>query len=158
MAGQLAREPHNAPLHLFSASAELINFGQGAYGPRSGRTSGVLQQLFNAYQGEVVMPFTWADFDLWYIEDHFPQLTPQEQGKVLQQLSPDRRRELLQSLPAQERRDLVQSLPAQERREVLESLPLEERLAGLSEEQIRQYLDQLTAGSPAQPRKPQRKK
>jgi hypothetical protein len=36
-------------------------------------------------------------------------------------------------------------LTPQERREAPESLPPEERLAGLSAEQIRQYLDQLTA-------------
>jgi hypothetical protein len=42
--------------------------------------------------------------------------------------------------------------------EVLQSLPPEKRLAGLSPEQIRQYLDQLTAGRPAAPRKPRRKK
>lgn len=49
-------------------------------------------------------------------------------------------------------------LTPEERREVLESLPLETRLAGLSAEQIRQYLEQLTADQPAQPRKPRRKK
>ena len=49
-------------------------------------------------------------------------------------------------------------LKLRERREVLQSLPAEERLAGLSAEQIRQYLDQLTAGPPFDPRKPRRKK
>jgi hypothetical protein len=40
----------------------------------------------------------------------------------------------------------------------LQALPLEQRLAGLSAEQIRHYLDQLTAGRTSQPRKPRRKK
>jgi hypothetical protein len=31
VAGELSREPHNAPLHLFSASPELVAFGGGAY-------------------------------------------------------------------------------------------------------------------------------
>jgi hypothetical protein len=44
-------------------------------------------------------------------------------------------------------------LTPQEREEVLQALPAEERLAGLSAEQIRQYLDQLTAGHPTRPRK-----
>jgi hypothetical protein len=35
VAGQLPREAHNAPLHLFSASAELVGFGQSAYRKRS---------------------------------------------------------------------------------------------------------------------------
>jgi hypothetical protein len=60
------------------------------------------------------------------------------------------------------RRQFVQDhfpeLTEKERREVLQKLPAEERLAGLSPEQIQQYLDQLSA-KPARPtRKPRRKK
>ena len=49
-------------------------------------------------------------------------------------------------------------LSAEDRRQILESLPPEERLAGLSEEQIRQFLEQLTAGRAAPPRKSRRKR
>ena len=49
-------------------------------------------------------------------------------------------------------------LTPQEREEILRALPAEERLAGLSAEQIRQYLDRLTARRPATSRKPRRKK
>jgi hypothetical protein len=60
------------------------------------------------------------------------------------------------------RRDYIKEhlpqLTEEERRKVLEALPPEERLAGLSAEQIRHYLDQLSTGRPAQPRKRRRKK
>src|ERR1700730_7264705 len=46
VAGELPREAHNAPLHLFSASPELVGFGRGKYRPRSGQTSLLLGQLF----------------------------------------------------------------------------------------------------------------
>ena len=49
-------------------------------------------------------------------------------------------------------------LTPKEREEVLRALPPEKRLAGLSAEQIRQYLDRLTSGRPAATRKPRRKK
>jgi hypothetical protein len=49
-------------------------------------------------------------------------------------------------------------LTPEEREEVLKALPPEERLAGLSAEQIRQYLDRLTTRRPAATRKPPRKK
>ena len=49
-------------------------------------------------------------------------------------------------------------LTPEEQREALQALPPEERLAGLSAEQIRQYLDGLTAGRPARGRRPRRKK
>ena len=73
--------------------------------------------------------YTMEDFNRQYIKDHFARLTPEEQEEVLQRLPPERR---------------------------LAGLPPEQRLAGLSPAQIRQYLDQLTSGRPAAPRKPRR--
>ena len=49
-------------------------------------------------------------------------------------------------------------LTPEEQQEVLQALPPERRLAGLSTEQIREYLDRLTTGKPAGPHKPRRKK
>jgi hypothetical protein len=80
------------------------------------------------------MTFTMEDFQRQYVKDHFAKLTPEEQQEVLRSLSPEKQQEVLQALPP------------------------EKRLAGLSAEQIRQYLDQLTAGGPAQAHKPRRKK
>jgi len=45
-------------------------------------------------------------------------------------------------------KDHFSQLTLEEQKEILESLPPEQRLAGLSPEQIRQYLDQLTGGRP----------
>jgi hypothetical protein len=132
VAGELPREPHNAPLHLFSASPELVGFASGAYRRRSEQTSRLLGQLFKKLRGEgLAMAFTMEDFNRQYIKEHFPRLTPQEQEEVLQALPPERR---------------------------VAGLPPEQRLAGLSVEQmeqVRQYLDRLR---PAAPRKPRRKK
>jgi hypothetical protein len=123
VAGELAREPHNAPLHLFSASRELVGFGQGAYRRRSEKTSLLLGQLFERFQEEgFAMPYTMEDFERDYIKEHFGQLTPEEQGEVLKRLPPER------------------------------------RLAGLTAEQIQQYLDRLTAQPAREPRKARRKK
>jgi hypothetical protein len=159
VAGELPREPHNAPLHLFSALPELVEYGRNTYRQHSERTSGMLRQLFQRYRGEdLVMPYTWADFDRDYIKEHLPELPPEERRGILQSLPPDERREVLESLPPDERREVLESLPPEDRRRVLESLPLEERLAGLSEEQIRQYLEQRTDGQPARPRKKRRKR
>jgi hypothetical protein len=135
VAGQLPREPHNAPLHLFSASPELIGFGQGAYRRRSEETSLLLGQLFERLRMEdFAMAFTMEDFKRQYIKEHFAQLTPEEQREALERLSPEHRRELLQAMPP------------------------EERLVGLSEEQVRQLLERMTTGRTAQPRKPRRKR
>jgi hypothetical protein len=114
---------HNAPLHLFSASPELVAFGSGAYQRCSQQTSRLLGQLFERLREEgFAMSFTMEDFNRQYIKEHFAQLTPEE------------------------------------REQVLRSLPPEERLAGLSPEQIRKYLDRLTAGRPGAGRKARRKK
>jgi hypothetical protein len=123
VAGQLPREAHNAPLHLFSASPELVGFGQGAYRWRSEQTSLLLGQLFERFLGEgFAMSYTMEDFVRDYMKEHLPRLTPEEQ------------------------------------REVLKSLPLERRLAGVSAEEIRRYLDKLTAERSAEPRKPRRRR
>ena len=135
VAGELPREAHNAPLHLFSASPELVGFGGNAYQRRSPGTSTLLERLFVRLDEEgFAMSFTMEDFKREYFKEESPKLTPEEQRAVLERLSPERLREVLQSLPP------------------------EKRLAGLSQEQIRQYLDQLTGNRPAGPRKPRRKK
>jgi hypothetical protein len=123
VAGELPREAHNAPLHLFSASADLVGFGSIAYRRRSERTSLVLDQLFEQIRGEGwVMAYTMEDFERDWMKKHLPKLPPQELEDVLQ------------------------------------TLPLEARLTGLSEEQIRQYLDRTTAGRKTSSRTPRRKK
>jgi hypothetical protein len=135
VAGELPREPHNAPLHLFSASPELVAFGGGAYRRSSEQTSRLLGQLIERLQGEgFAMTFTMEDFNRQYIKEHFARLTPEEQ------------------------REALQALPPEQQQEVLRALPPESRLAGLSPEQIRQYLDRLATGKPAGPRRPRRKK
>jgi hypothetical protein len=169
--GELPREAHNAPLHLFSASAELVGFGSSAYRRRSPETSALLGQLFERFEREgFVMSYTMADFRRDYIKEHLPQLPvrerreileslpSEERRRMLESLPPEERREILESLPPEERREILESLPPEERREILESLPPEERLAGLSEEQIRQYLERMTARRSSSPRKPKRRK
>ena len=63
VAGELPREPHNAPLHLFSASPELVGFGGLAYERHSSeQTSRLLGRLFEGLQREgFAMPFTMED-------------------------------------------------------------------------------------------------
>jgi hypothetical protein len=119
----LPREAHNAPLHLFSAAPNQVEFANGAYRRRREQTSRLLGQPFESLPGErFAMSFTMEDFNRQYNKEHFLRLTPEEQE------------------------------------EGLHSLPPERRLAGLSAEQIRQYLARLSAEHPAAPRKPRRKK
>jgi hypothetical protein len=123
VAGELTQEPHNAPLHLFSASSNLVAFGQRTYQRRSEDTSLLLRQLFQRAQAEgLLMSYTMEDFRRDYVKEHFPQLTPEEQD------------------------------------EVLKRLPLERRLAGLSPEQILDYLERLNAGGAAPPAGRRRKR
>jgi hypothetical protein len=140
LAGELALEEHNAPLHLFSASPALVNFGSGVYRRRSEETSALLEQLSERLHGEgFAVAYTMEDFKRDYIKEHFPELTPQEQQEVLRRLPPEAR---LAGLPPEAR---------------LAGLPPEARLAGLSAKQIRQYLERLAASTP-EPRKPRKKK
>jgi hypothetical protein len=147
VAGELPQEAHNAPLHLFSAAPKLVDFGGSAYQRRSEKTSRLLGQLFEKLRVEgFAVSFTMEDFNRQYTIEHFAQLTPEEQRKALQALPPEKREEVLRALSPEQR---------------MAGLPPEQRLAGLSAEQIehvRKYLDRLSAGRTAGPRKPRRKK
>lgn len=122
VAGELPQEPHNAPLHLFSARPELIAFGGGAYQRRSETASALLDELFEGFQTEGLGMYTMQDFLREYNRKQFMRMTREEQQEALQQLT------------------------------------VEQRLAGLSAEQIQEYLDRLTAQKPAPAKKPRRKK
>ncbi len=158
VAGELSREPHNAPLHLFSASPDLVGFGGRAYQRHSGSTSGLLIQLFEGLHAEgFPMPYTMEEFQRQFVKDHFPKLTPEEQKDVINSLPPEMRKDVVKSMPTEEQKDVINSLPPEALEDVIKSLPPEERLAGLTEEQIRQYLDRLPAERAVAPRKPRRK-
>jgi hypothetical protein len=101
-----------------------------------------LQQLLDRFQAEeLVMPFTMEDFERWFFIEHAGELTAEQL------------RDVLERVPAERRREALKSLPPGELRGALESLTPEERLAGLSAEEIRRYLDRLTARHAAKPRK-----
>lgn len=111
VAGQLPREEQNAPLHLFSASAELVGYGSETYRKRSEDTSLLLGQLFQGFEGEegFSMSFTMEDFKRQYIEEHFAELTPKERRKILDALPP---KERLEGLTLAQIRKYLDELPA----------------------------------------------
>src|SRR5438445_2801424 len=109
VAGQVSREPHNALLHLFSASAEIVGYGAGHYEQRSQEANALLRDLLTNYRGEgIAMSYTMADYRREKVEEYFNEMTPEKQ------------------------RELVRRLKS----ELLRSLTLEERLAGSSVEEI----------------------
>ena len=131
VAGQVSQEPHNALLHLFSASAETVGYGAGHYEQRSHDTSSLVGRLLGNYQGEgIAMSYTMADYRRDTAAEYLKELTPEE------------RRSVLRSLTAEERQ---------------EGLTLEQRLAGLSAEEIAAYLKKLKSKGPAQKAKRRRK-
>ena len=113
VAGELPRQPHNAPLHLFSASPDLVDFGSSHYLRRSERTSLLLGQLNERIRGELfAMAYTMADFERDYIKEHLPKLTPQEQQEVLQALPAEAR---LAGLPPEQIRQYLERTSAGQR-------------------------------------------
>jgi hypothetical protein len=129
---QLPLSEHNAPLHLFSASPERVEYGRKHARQRSLDTSTLILQLLRGYQEECIgMPYTMADFRRDFWKEHFPELTPEV------------RQELLRTLPPEER---------------LAELSPEERLAGLSPEEIEQAMQKLKAARTARSRNKRRRK
>lgn len=115
VAGQLPREAHNAPLHLFSASPQLVGFGQGAYRRHSESTSLLLEQLTEKFRVEgLTMTYTMEDFKRDYIKEHFKKLTPKERREALQALPPE---ELLEALSADQIQQYLDRLATPRRSE-----------------------------------------
>jgi len=156
VAGQVSREPHNALLHLFSASAETVGYGAGHYEQRSRDTSSLVGRLLGNYQGEA-MSYTMADYRRDTAKEYFRELTPEEQREVLQSLAPEQQREVLRSLAPEQQREVLRSLAPEQQRKVLRGLTTEQRLAGLSAEEIAAYLKKLQSERPSRKRKPRRR-
>jgi hypothetical protein len=133
---QLPQEPRNAPLHLFASDTEQIRYGRSHYCRRSERTSTVLSQLFEQYQGEgVAMPYTMEDFLNDYVASHLKTIPPEQRFKALQ------------GLPREELFDALRSHPPQELRESLTP----EQIA-----QLESWLQQLRQPSPQSSKSPRR--
>jgi hypothetical protein len=98
VAGELPREAHNAPLHLFSPSPALLDFGRGAYRPRSATTSLLLKELLAKFREEIPAMYTMEDFKRDYVKKYFPRLTPEEKREILEALPPKERLQLRQYL------------------------------------------------------------
>jgi hypothetical protein len=130
---QLPREEHNAMLHLFSARAELLRYGQEHYRPHSRETSTLLYELFRTYSEDPNMPEQLQEFVRQSIDQLLESLPHEELRK---RLSPEER---LEGLTAEELRkrlspeERLEGLTAEER---LEGLPAKERLKGLSADEV----------------------
>jgi len=115
VAHELPQEEHNAMLHLFSARAELVSYGQEHYRPRSSEISTLFFMLFTAYFEESEMT------------DEVKEIVRQTLDQLLRGLP----REMLRNQLSPEER--LEGLPAEER---LKGLPAEERLKGLSTDEL----------------------
>jgi len=145
VAAQLAREEHNAPLHLFSARLDEIQYGRGHYRRHSEETSSLLQTLLAAYQQEgVFMAYTMQDFRRDVMKEEWAKLSPEERKALLNRLPPEER---LQGIPPEQ---LLKRIPPEQR---LQGIPPEQRLEGLSTEEIEKYLNRRKRAGTAKKRR-----
>jgi len=121
---ELPQENQNAMLHLFSAQAELISYGQKHYRPHSRESTTLLYQLLTAYSEDQTMSEKLKEFVRQSIDELLKCLPAEELRKALPI------EERLKGLPAEER---LKGLPAEELRK---ALPIEERLKDLSPEEL----------------------
>ena len=112
---ELPQENQNAMLHLFSAQAELISYGQKHYRPHSRESTTLLYQLLTAYSEDQTMSEKLKEFVRQSIDELLKCLPAEE---------------LRKALPIEER---LKGLPAEELRK---ALPIEERLKDLSPEEL----------------------
>lgn len=104
---ELPRQEHNALLHLFSASGDLVKYGATHYQLRSEETSSLLLQLFRRYQLEAtLMPDMLEEFARETIEELLREMPVERRLKglsvdqLLAGMSPDTRAALIERLQA----------------------------------------------------------
>ena len=143
--GELPREPHNAPLHLFSASPELVGFGGGAYRQRSEHDEPAGRSCSRDFRGRALpCRSRWRTSTASTSGSTSRSSRRRSSGrpsghsvrrsgrKCFQGLPPNEWQAMLQGLPPKERQAMLQGLPPKVRQELLQALPPEERLAGLT--------------------------
>ncbi len=112
---EISKQEQNALWHLYSGVADNFAYGNSHYRWHHSKGKQLLNQLYELYlKEEVVMPYTWEDFDRDYAKAHVHLLSPQER---------------LSGLPVEER---------------LSGLPVEEvfKHFGLPPEVIKEYLSE----------------
>jgi len=133
----LADDPVNAMLKLFSIVPDQIDFACQHYRPHSTDTTGIVDNLIRMYRKEDTKMATSLEelnrkimkeaMEKATVDDRLKGLPPEQ---VLKRFSPEER---LKGLPAEER---------------LKGLPTEERLKGLSPEEIEAFLRALREKGP----------
>lgn len=115
----LPNEPANAMIKLFSLVRDQIDFACQHYRPRSGHTTGIVDDLIRMYRKEDT-----------------------KMASTLEELNRKIMKEALDKAPVTE---FLKRMTPEQR---LEGLPVEERLKGLTEEDIEAYLRHLKKDKP----------
>jgi hypothetical protein len=121
---EVSKQKQNALWHLYSGVADNFAYGNSYYRWHHEKGKRLLNQLYDLYlKEEVVMPYTWEDFDRDYAKSHVHLLSPEER---------------LTGLPVEE---ILNWLPVNER---LKGLPVEEvfKHFGLPAEVLNKYLSE----------------
>jgi hypothetical protein len=75
----ISKQKHNALWHLYSGVADNFAYGNSYYRWHHSKGKQLLNQLYELYlKEEIVMPYTWEDFDRDYAKAHVHLLTPED--------------------------------------------------------------------------------
>ncbi len=134
---QLPRAEHNAMLHLFSAQADLVEYGTEHYQSRSGETTSLLRQLYERHRREgMPMPYTMEDL----VRETIDELVKTHPDEIARKLPPEKR---LEGLTPEKR---LEGLTPEKR---LEGLSADELIEGISRETLEALLRQLKRRGPS---------
>jgi len=76
---EVSKQKENALWHLYSGVADHFAYGNSHYRWHHSKGKQLLNQLYELYlKEEVVMAYTWEDFDRDYAKSHVHLLTPEE--------------------------------------------------------------------------------
>ncbi len=126
---ELPLHENNAPLLLFSARENQVEFGQREYDIQDATTSSLILQLFERYRSEgIQVVFTME------------QYLTQARREFIESASLEDRRRLLELTKPEEWKELMKSCAPEIQQEIMKAVPTEQRLEGLSTDEIEEYL------------------
>jgi hypothetical protein len=138
---KMPEHQRNALWQLFSGKGNGFSFGNKHYHWRIPKNRGLLNPLYKLYQQEdVIMPYTFEDFEREYLIEVSQTWSPKDLLEVLPidaLLKEIPIKQRLKEVPIEER---LKEVPIEER---LKEVPIKERLKGLPPAEIEEYLSEL---------------
>ncbi len=125
---EMAKQPHNAFWHLFSAAEDQVQYGAENFKLNISDASTILAQLVKQYTLEgLTMPYTVEQFNQEVKEQYKKEIKEEMKGEIIKELTAEDLKRKIIELPAADLTGILKELPAENLFGSLKGLPADSR-------------------------------